>query len=311
LQDIDRQRLAKKAEVERLDRQIARLKASIQGIPDRLAALHRLWRDQFQCRMNAATTAGDKARLHGNAGRFIEVVPSYCGDRAAFMAIWDRFAPSDRRIRLGRNWDVIGDWVFEAFKTNSHEYASPWEMLRALVDKPGDCGNAGLGEWLPQLKEHMNEYARAWEEIQLTRVPDAVDITLFRLDGTVAGRISDGSLSDGQRNTVALALLLAQPDGPLVIDQPEDELDSNFIFKDLIPLLRSVKNGRQIIMATHNANLPVNGDAELVYALEAQEGRGRPLAQGGLDQERVKRSVLDIMEGSEEAFRKRYEKYHF
>jgi ABC-type cobalamin/Fe3+-siderophores transport system ATPase subunit len=73
----------------------------------------------------------------------------------------------------------------------------------------------------------------------------------------------EGSLSDGQRNTAALALLLAQEGGPLVIDQPEDELDSNFVFRELIPMLRKVKSKRQLIMATHNANLPVNGDAEL------------------------------------------------
>lgn len=136
-------------------------------------------------------------------------------------------------------------------------------------------------------------------------------MVLFRADGSEAGRISDGTLSDGQRNTAALALLLAHGEGPLVIDQPEDELDSSFVFQELIPMLRSVKAGRQIIMATHNANLPVNGDAELVMALEARNGRGAQLACGGLDRKHVSDAVLDIMEGSELAFRRRYEKYHF
>ena len=105
--------------------------------------------------------------------------------------------------------------------------------------------------------------------------------------------------------------LLAQEGGPLVIDQPEDELDSNFVFQELIPMLRKVKAKRQLILATHNANIPVNGDAELVYAFEARESSGRPLAYGGLDQASVTKAVLDIMEGSEEAFRRRREKYHF
>ena len=61
-------------------------------------------------------------------------------------------------------------------------------------------------------------------------------------------------------------------------------------------MLRKVKSKRQLIMATHNANLPVNGDAELVYAFEARDGRGAERAQGGLDQRAVTKAVLDIME---------------
>ena len=64
-------------------------------------------------------------------------------------------------------------------------------------------------------------------------------------------------------------------------------------------------------MATHSANLSVNGDAELVYALEARDGKGRMLSCGRLDQGAVTHAVLDIMEGTKEAFRRRREKYHF
>ena len=166
---------------------------------------------------------------------------------------------------------------------------------------------------LNQVREHLtkDDSARVLEQVVLSRVPDLADITLYRPDSTVAGSISEGKLSDGQRNTAALALILAQGTGPLVIDQPEDELDSNFIYRDLVPLLRGIKHQRQIICATHNANLPVNGDAELVYALEASEGHGTPLAQGGLDRPEVTRAVLEVMEGSAEAFRRRSDKYHF
>ncbi|MOA19449.1 hypothetical protein D3C78_1398300 [compost metagenome] len=100
-----------------------------------------------------------------------------------------------------------------------------------------------------------------------------------------------------------LNLLLAK--GAIIIDQPEDELDSNFIYRELVPLLRTVKNQRQLILATHNANLPVNADTDLVYALEVAKGRGVKLAAGGLDR------VVDIMEGSAEAYKRRFDKYHF
>ena len=75
--------------------------------------------------------------------------------------------------------------------------------------------------------------------------------------------------------------------------------------------LRAIKNRRQLIVATHNANLPVNGDAEFICALEARDGQGKQLSQGGLDRKEVAGAVLNIMEGSEQAFRRRSEKYHF
>ena len=174
-------------------------------------------------------------------------------------------------------------------------------------------GSAGsdFGANSQELFQHIQDNLERWEKLRCSRVQDTVDMKLFRADGSTAGSIAEGSLSDGQRNTAALALLLAQEGGPLVIDQPEDELDSNFVFRELIPMLRKVKSKRQLIIATHNANLPVNGDAELVYAFEARDGKGEARACGGLDQASVTKAVLDIMEGTEEAFRRRREKYHF
>ena len=96
-----------------------------------------------------------------------------------------------------------------------------------------------------------------------------------------------------------------------MIDQPEDELDSEFLYKDLVPLFRLSKQQRQLIIVTHNANIPVNADAELVYALKVEGGKGLCLGCGGLDRAVVTEAVLDIMEGSEEAFRRRQAKYHF
>jgi ABC-type Mn2+/Zn2+ transport system ATPase subunit len=174
-----------------------------------------------------------------------------------------------------------------------------------------DSAGPDFGTNSQELFQHIQDNLERWEKLRCSRVQDTVDMKLFRADGSTAGSIAEGSLSDGQRNTAALALLLAQEGGPLVIDQPEDELDSNFVFRELIPMLRKVKSKRQLIMATHNANLPVNGDAELVYAFEARDGKGEALACGGLDQASVTKAVLDIMEGTKEAFRRRREKYHF
>jgi len=89
------------------------------------------------------------------------------------------------------------------------------------------------------------------------------------------------------------------------------------VFHELVPLIRKIKEKRQIIIISHNANLPVNADAELIIALEVRETRGYTKkilgkeAVGALDSLAVKKAVEDIMEGSEKAFRQRFEKYGF
>ena len=93
------------------------------------------------------------------------------------------------------------------------------------------------------------------------------------------------------------------------MDQPEDDLDNRFIYEDIVRLLREQKGRRQILAATHNPNIPVLGDAELTVALEASEDRARIVVQGSVDRAEVREAVKRIMEGGEEAFRRRAEKY--
>jgi predicted ATPase len=135
------------------------------------------------------------------------------------------------------------------------------------------------------------------------RIPDSADLILLRRNDEPAGSFMKNELSLGQKNTAILSLLLSGGDGPVLIDQPDDPLDSEFLYYELVPMFRKAKIQRQLIIVTHNANIPVNADAE--------GGRGLCRTQGGLDRPEVTRAVLDIMEGSEEAFRRRKEKYHF
>lgn len=124
-------------------------------------------------------------------------------------------------------------------------------------------------------------------------------------------------VSTGQRATAILLMLFPESTAPLVIDQPEDDLDNRFIAEQVIPKLREEKQNRQFIFATHNANLPVLGDAELIIALEAsgdhESGRAQILEQniGALDRDSVKLCVEQVLEGGKAAFEKRREKYGF
>ncbi len=119
-------------------------------------------------------------------------------------------------------------------------------------------------------------------------------------------------LSGGQRVSVLLTLLLeTSDDRPLVIDQPEDELDNRFLSETVLPALRNLKGRRQVIVATHDANIVVNGDADMVIQLEATAEHGRIACSGAIDDPAVRDAIVQTVDGGREAFRLRRRKYGF
>ncbi|WP_088183817.1 TrlF family AAA-like ATPase [Sphingobium sp. Z007] len=113
-------------------------------------------------------------------------------------------------------------------------------------------------------------------------------------------------LSLGQQQSVLLALMLtSESTAPLIVDQPEDNLDSEFIYKTLVPVIRAAKERRQVIVVTHNANIAILGDAELVIALKATNDKGSIVARGSIDHKPTCDLACDILEGSREAFERR------
>ncbi len=146
-------------------------------------------------------------------------------------------------------------------------------------------------------------------------------ITAIRLNTAPAGEppawqaLED--LSTGQKATAVLLLLLLESDAPLIVDQPEDDLDNRFITEGVVPRMREEKQRRQFVFSTHNANIPVLGDAELILGLsasgEANRGRARiePAHTGSIDSRSVREMVEEILEGGREAFEMRRRKYGF
>ncbi|RCW20769.1 TrlF family AAA-like ATPase [Marinilabilia salmonicolor] len=117
-------------------------------------------------------------------------------------------------------------------------------------------------------------------------------------------------LSLGQQQSIMLSILLfSKRNCPLILDQPEDNLDSEFVFKTLVKNLRRIKEYRQVIVVTHNANIAVLGDAELIIPLKSTSERTHILDRGSIDNLRTKKHACDILEGGELAFRKRQEIY--
>jgi ABC-type cobalamin/Fe3+-siderophores transport system ATPase subunit len=117
-------------------------------------------------------------------------------------------------------------------------------------------------------------------------------------------------ISDGQRHTILLTIaMLAESNVPLVIDQPEDDLDNAFIFSSVVTTLRAIKERRQVILVTHNANIAVLGDSELILPMHRVNDCGKTKDRGSIDTVATKRCVLDILEGGPDAFLRRKEMY--
>jgi type III restriction enzyme len=112
--------------------------------------------------------------------------------------------------------------------------------------------------------------------------------------------------SQGEQAATLLNILMNQSHGPLIIDQPEEDLD-NKIINEIIKTIRTAKDRRQLILATHNANIAVNGDSENVIEMVL----GRQAAGGAIDEERVRNAITNTMEGGKDAFELRRKKYNF
>jgi energy-coupling factor transporter ATP-binding protein EcfA2 len=123
-------------------------------------------------------------------------------------------------------------------------------------------------------------------------------------DGTNFKSITQGSA--GQRAAAILAFLLAHGNEPIVVDQPEDDLDNHLIYRLVVQQMRANKHRRQIIAVTHNPNIVVNGDAEMVHALDFRSGQCRAVKKGSLQDASIRDEICRVMEGGVEAFEERY-----
>ena len=151
----------------------------------------------------------------------------------------------------------------------------------------------------------------SWLELLLF---DLKDLPVFEYQVRQDDFLPFDHASPGQQATALLSILLLQDGPPLVIDQPEDDLNMRII-NEIVETLWSAKTHRQVIFSSHNANLVVNGDAELVvcgdYRPSATESLGQIKLTGAIDMPEINREITDVMEGGVEAFKLRQQKYGF
>ncbi|MDE0190815.1 MAG: hypothetical protein OXH99_17170 [Bryobacterales bacterium] len=177
-------------------------------------------------------------------------------------------------------------------------------QLKARIRRA--CGGSG------GFGGHFNNYL----ERESARTPELLDRALmwFPEDGLHVeySRLGDGKqfepitqASAGQRSAAMLAFLLAHGVEPLVLDQPEGDLDNHLIYDLIVRQVREQKLKRQIIVVTHNPNLVVNGDAEMVHVLDFH-GQCYVKQKGSLQQDAMRDEICRVMEGGREAFERRY-----
>ena len=271
--------------------------AALKQTWDRLKAGEKAFRtliDDRQDLMNQQRAAFD---------RVIETVQSEFGGWIAARRIdhghrqpLDRFLKSLNQRGVTRWWNDLAD----------EKRPAPQELLEALnEDQMGPVGMSPAVQ--TSFREAMSQSRR--RELAAIRCPDRYVLEL-RMDDGSHRRLDD--LSGGQRVGVLLSLLLETKDErPLVIDQPEDELDNRFLFDTVLPALKRLKGRRQIIVATHNANIVVNGDADQVIQLEATSDRGRVAEAGAIEDPAVRDAIVRTVDGGDDAFRLRRLKYGF
>ena len=142
-------------------------------------------------------------------------------------------------------------------------------------------------------------------ELEIVELPDVAKIELND-HGTYK---TSETLSTGQKCNAILPILLLDSERPLLIDQPEDNLDNEYVHNIIVKSVRDVKEKRQMVFVTHNPNIPVLGEAEKMLVMESDGMTGHIRNTGTVDE--CKNDIVSILEGGADAFRKRGERYAY
>jgi energy-coupling factor transporter ATP-binding protein EcfA2 len=208
--------------------------------------------------------------------------------------------------------DVLSTLLEKVNKLNN-----PENEIRSTLNQYFDriyeyFSDKSIQDQLPQIISDINRYSKTLttkKGVQESEITNAIFTPFFDVGFQIEFNKKElYNLSMGERAIVLLKILLSLDDKPLLIDQPEEHLDNRYIFDDLVPAFRAAKQKRQIIIATHNANLVVNTDSEQVIIAENDDG-SLEYRVGSLENTELREDITKILEGGEEAFKKREEKY--
>jgi energy-coupling factor transporter ATP-binding protein EcfA2 len=225
------------------------------------------------------------------------------------------------RIRIMRNADhlayqqMLVEGLRGARVRNHDEIMAKLMQLRpeqlAQLIQVNDCDS--FEELTALGSERSRKILDAFREsvdpltLEVIAIEDRIGIEL-NVSSAGQPNFKDASdLSRGQKCTALLPILLARRDSPLIIDQPEDNLDNHFIFETVVNAVQRLKRHRQMIFITHNANIPVLAEADLVLVMNSDGRVGVVEKSGTVDE--CREQIIDLLEGGREAFELRSKRY--
>ncbi|WP_339223475.1 TrlF family AAA-like ATPase [Paenibacillus sp. FSL H8-0332] len=195
----------------------------------------------------------------------------------------------------------IGGLVYELHKSDK-----PWEKRRQIITNVvsvSDQDNKGFGK--PFVKHLLGQISTTPEDTDRMFLWYPEDKIILKLvDNRKEEDIETGSA--GQRTAAMLSLMLLLDDSPIVIDQPEEDLDTKRITDLVVTSLRQFKKKQQVIVITHNPNIPVNGAAENIIQMNFAGGQIQKQISGALQKNDIREAVCEVMEGGKDALDKRY-----
>lgn len=321
------QHQSKLAEITQLEQRIGTLKASLAKLTEEIAVL------------GSPDSAFGQARqqwcdLYRRRGDLLE---QRCGELTALSegtisamllrgqglkTVQERFEGllSGTRIRAKKVEDLCGQMI------ESGRTVEVWQQvldeLEKLAQHEAEDGSEGKLPDTPLLlkagftatdlvKIAQQLSVEEWLDLALTTLEDIPSFQYRLREGDFI-KFADGSA--GQQATALLRVLLNQNGPPLIIDQPEEDLDNQVIL-EIVQSIWSAKPKRQLVFSSHNANVVVNGDADLViccdYRRAGDQSGGQIKCQGAIDVGTIRKEITTVMEGGREAFALRRAKYGF
>ena len=251
--------------------------------------------------------------LAGNRFVAMAVVPFGRDARAAEPAFRQRLGRQDEHLQqdiLAADGDsgILAD-LYRGLPADFDERVAAVRERVAVVKR--DVATIAAGGNVEARTKWFHNHVQALPPEQLDRFmcwwpEDGLRVQYRRSDAGQLVPIEQGS--PGQKSAAILAFLLCHGDEPIVLDQPEDDLDNHLIYDLVVQQVRAGKQRRQVIVATHNPNIVVNGDAEMVIAMDHRAGQCRMLDQGSgcLQEPGVREEICRVMEGGRQAFERRY-----
>lgn len=238
-----------------------------------LKRLSDMWHQEFK-------QIEEEIKRLNESQKALRIIPLYKGDKVAFL----------KELQNHFRGSKLRETTLKGVLDSHADFISVYESLDTICNNLGDSGDV--------FRRYFNE---AKTSLITWQVPNIFQIEYHGKE------LRDHSL--GQRASALILFILSQRDNDIiVIDQPEDDLDNQTIFEDVIKLVRTLKKSIQFIFATHNANFPVLGDAEQLGACSFA-GRSADIQIGSIDEPVIQKAIVSIMEGGHEAFARRKEIY--